>query len=96
MTPQLVKPAVAKGLNEILAPIQAEFQASKEWQDITEKAYPPPPPPAKKKKEKKDKGTMHPGNKNKPQKQDAQPDGVKAEAGGEQPQPDGAAELPVR
>lgn len=64
----MIKPAVAKGLNEILAPIQAEYQASKDWQEITEKAY-PPPVVVKKKKEKKNKGTMHPGI-NKPQKEE--------------------------
>lgn len=42
-----------------MAPIQAEFQASKEWQEIAIKAY---PPPAKKEKKVKDKGSRHPGN----------------------------------
>lgn len=92
MTPQLIKPAVAKGLNEILAPIQAEFQASKAWQEITEKAYPPPPPPQKKKKEKKDKGSMHPGAKNKPQQENAQPDGPKAVDGVQA----ATSEVPIR
>jgi tyrosyl-tRNA synthetase len=41
-----------------LAPIQQEFQASKEWQEIAEKAYPPPP---KKEKKVKNKGTRYPG-----------------------------------
>ncbi|KJZ76846.1 Tyrosine--tRNA ligase [Hirsutella minnesotensis 3608] len=58
LTPQLLKPAVAKGLNELLAPIHAAFQNSKEWQDIALKAYPPPP---KKEKKVKDKGSRHPG-----------------------------------
>lgn len=44
----------------LLEPIQAAFQASKEWQDIEKLAYPPPPAPEKKKKE-KNKGTRHPG-----------------------------------
>ena len=57
----MLKPAVAKGLNDLLAPIHTAFQASKEWQDITSKAYPPPPPPAKKEKKVKDKGSRHPG-----------------------------------
>ncbi|KAL6857503.1 Tyrosine--tRNA ligase cytoplasmic [Amphichorda felina] len=92
LTPQLIKPAVAKGLNEILAPIQAEFQASKAWQEITEKAYPPPPPPQKKKKEKKDKGSMHPGAKNKPQQENAQPDGPKAVDGVQA----ATSEVPIR
>ena len=58
MTPQLLKPAVSKELNALLAPIQEAFQASKEWQDIAEKAYPPPP---KKEKKVKNKGTRYPG-----------------------------------
>lgn len=60
LTPQLLKPAVSRDLNALLAPIQEAFQASKEWQDITEKAYPPPP---KKEKKVKNKGTRHPGTK---------------------------------
>jgi tyrosyl-tRNA synthetase len=58
LTPQLLKPAVAKELNTLLAPIQEAFQASKEWQEIAEKAYPPPP---KKEKKVKNKGTRYPG-----------------------------------
>ncbi|PHH88014.1 hypothetical protein CDD83_8120 [Cordyceps sp. RAO-2017] len=58
LTPQLLKPAVAKALNDLLAPIHAAFQGSKEWQDITLKAYPPPP---KKEKKVKDKGSRYPG-----------------------------------
>ncbi|KND88428.1 Tyrosine--tRNA ligase, cytoplasmic [Tolypocladium ophioglossoides CBS 100239] len=61
LTPQLLKPAVAKSLAQLLAPIQEAFQASKEWQDITSKAYPPPP---KKEKKVKDKGSRHPGKQN--------------------------------
>ena len=54
----------------MLEPIQADFQASAEWQDIDKKAY---PPPVVKKKEKKvkDKGSRHPGA----GKVTAQPDG---------------------
>ena len=58
LTPQLLKPAVAKELSALLAPIQKAFQASKEWQEIAEKAYPPPP---KKEKKVKNKGTRYPG-----------------------------------
>ncbi|KAG7286315.1 hypothetical protein NEMBOFW57_008624 [Staphylotrichum longicolle] len=58
LTPQLIKPAVARELSALLAPIQEAFQASKEWQEIAEKAYPPPP---KKEKKVKNKGTRHPG-----------------------------------
>ncbi|KAK3295047.1 uncharacterized protein B0H64DRAFT_200950 [Chaetomium fimeti] len=61
LTPQLIKPAVAKELSSLLAPIQEAFQNSKEWQDIAEKAYPPPP---KKEKKVKNKGTRYPGGGN--------------------------------
>lgn len=60
LTPQLIKPAISGALNALLAPIQEAFQASKEWQEIAEKAYPPPP---KKEKKVKNKGTRHPGKK---------------------------------
>ncbi|KAL2827378.1 hypothetical protein BDW59DRAFT_144177 [Aspergillus cavernicola] len=58
LTPQSLKPAVAAGLVEIMAPIQEAYQASTEWQEITLKAY---PPPEKKQKKIKDKGSRHPG-----------------------------------
>ncbi|KAI4129113.1 MAG: hypothetical protein LQ338_002411 [Usnochroma carphineum] len=62
LTPQLLKPAITRALIELLEPIQAEYQASSEWQDIANKAY---PPPEVKKKEKKPKnlGTRFPGAK---------------------------------
>lgn len=60
LTPQLLKPAVTAALLELLAPIQAEFQASSEWQAIEQKAY-PPAPSQKKVKKAKDKGSRHPG-----------------------------------
>jgi len=41
LTPQLLKAAITKGLNNLLSPIQAKYQASKEWQEINLKAYPP-------------------------------------------------------
>jgi tyrosyl-tRNA synthetase len=65
LTPQLLKPAVTAALNAILAPIQAKFEASKEWQDITLKAYPPVEAPKKEKKV-KNKGTRFPGAQNAP------------------------------
>ena len=40
-------------LNALLEPIQAEFKASKEWQEVEQKAYPPPEVKKKPKKEKK-------------------------------------------
>ncbi|KAK3374171.1 hypothetical protein B0T24DRAFT_679537 [Lasiosphaeria ovina] len=60
LTPQLLKPAISTALNAILAPIQAAYQASSEWQEITTKAY---PAEDKKKKQKKvkDKGSRYPG-----------------------------------
>jgi tyrosyl-tRNA synthetase len=60
LNPQLLKPAVIQALNGLLAPIQAEFEASSEWKKITELAY---PPEVKKGKEKKvkNKGTRFPG-----------------------------------
>jgi tyrosyl-tRNA synthetase len=61
LTPQLLKASVTAALNELLAPIQAEFQASQEWQEIEKQAYPPAEPEKKTKKKVKDKGTRHPG-----------------------------------
>ncbi|KAL1979205.1 hypothetical protein VTN96DRAFT_6508 [Rasamsonia emersonii] len=72
LTPQLLKAAVTEALNNLLAPIQEEFQASKEWQEVEKKAYPPPPEPEKKKKKPKDKGSRYPGGKG---PVTAQPDG---------------------
>jgi tyrosyl-tRNA synthetase len=70
LTPQLIKPAITRELNALLAPIQEAFQASKEWQEIAEKAYPPPP---KKEKKVKNKGTRYPGAaKDQQQKQEQQ------------------------
>jgi tyrosyl-tRNA synthetase len=66
LTPQLLKPAVAKGINELLEPIQKAYQASKEFQETAEKGYPPPP---KKEKKVKNKGTGYPGGKKKPEEQ---------------------------
>ncbi|KAL3478002.1 tyrosine tRNA ligase [Aspergillus californicus] len=60
LTPQDLKPAVAAGLTSLMAPIQAAYQASPEWQEITLKAY-PPPVEVKKQKKPKDKGSRHPG-----------------------------------
>ncbi|KNG91016.1 tyrosyl-tRNA synthetase [Aspergillus nomiae NRRL 13137] len=60
LTPQLLKPAVAAGLVDLMAPIQAAYQASPEWQEITLKAY-PPPVVEKKQKKVKNRGTRFPG-----------------------------------
>ncbi|OXV05310.1 hypothetical protein Egran_06922 [Elaphomyces granulatus] len=60
LTPQMLKPAVSTAVVSLIAPIQAAYQASSEWQEITLKAY---PPPEKKQKKIKDRGTRYPGNK---------------------------------
>jgi tyrosyl-tRNA synthetase len=71
LTPQLIKPVVAKGLNDLMASIISEYEASEEWKEITLKAY-PPPVSNKKVKKPKDKGSRHPGAGNAPaQQQDA-------------------------
>lgn len=71
LTPQLIKAGMANALVDLLAPIQADFQASPEWQEIEKKAYPPAPEAVKKKKQPKDKGSRHPGA----AKVQTQPDG---------------------
>ncbi|MCJ1253548.1 hypothetical protein MMC24_001360 [Lignoscripta atroalba] len=60
LTPQLLKSGVTSALLALLEPIQADFQASPEWQEIEKKAY-PPPETKKKEKKVKDKGSKHPG-----------------------------------
>jgi len=55
LTPQLLKSALTIHLNELLKPIQAEFQANADWQAIQLQAY-PPPVVEKKVKKQKDKG----------------------------------------
>ena len=60
LTPQLLKAGATTALVDLLAPIQAEFLASQEWQEVEKKAY-PPAEPVKKKKQAKDKGSRHPG-----------------------------------
>ena len=47
-------------LNALLEPIQAEFKASKEWQEVEQKAYPQKAEKTKPKKEKKI-GDRYPG-----------------------------------
>ncbi|KAI9846853.1 MAG: hypothetical protein M1837_003465 [Sclerophora amabilis] len=60
LTPQLLKSGVSAALVTLLAPIQADFQASSIWQEIEKRAY-PPPEEKKKTKKPKDKGSRHPG-----------------------------------
>lgn len=69
LTPQALKPAVSRALNELLAPVRDEYAASPDWQELVERAYPPEVKVVKDKK-KKDRGTMFPGAKEaKPQQQ---------------------------
>ncbi|KAL8809673.1 MAG: hypothetical protein Q9200_003204 [Gallowayella weberi] len=71
LTPQLLKPAIIKALQDLLQPIQAEYDASAEWQEIANQAY-PPPEVKKKDKKTKDRGTKFPGAKG---RVEAKPDG---------------------
>lgn len=64
LTPQLLKAGASSALVDLLAPIQKEFQASSEWQELEKKAYPPAEPEQKKKKQPKDKGSRYPGGGN--------------------------------
>lgn len=50
--PKDLKGAVADAIVSLLAPIRRRFEESKEWQEVTELAYPPPVTEKKKKKEK--------------------------------------------
>jgi tyrosyl-tRNA synthetase len=75
LSPQILKPAVTDALNKLLEPIQADFKANQEWQDVEKLAYPPPPAPEKKVKAKKDKGSKFPGGAAAKKDVVAQPDG---------------------
>jgi len=50
--PKDLKGAVADAIVSLLAPIRKRFEENKEWQAVTELAYPAPVPEKKKKKEK--------------------------------------------
>lgn len=60
LTPQLLKGAVTKALVDLLRPIQEDFRASLEWQEVEKKAY-PTAQQTKKKKTPKEKGSRYPG-----------------------------------
>lgn len=75
----------------MLAPIQAEYQKSREWQDITLKAY-PPPEVKKKEKKVKDKGSRHPGGAPPPKEPILEP--RNEEATQIETQPDGSVQGP--
>ncbi|RGP81359.1 tyrosyl-trna synthetase [Fusarium longipes] len=53
LTPQMIKAALSKTLNELLQPIREEYEGSEEWQACDQLGYPPVEKPAKKKKKKK-------------------------------------------
>lgn len=62
LTPQLLKSGVTEAISKLLAPIQAAFDASPEWQEIDKLAYPPVVEEKKKKEKKvKNKGSRYPG-----------------------------------
>lgn len=82
LTPQLLKAGVADALNAILAPIQAEFQADKDWQEALESGYPGGQSEKKKKDKKpKDKGSRYPGVKTNPDGTVEGPDAEKVKVG---------------
>ena len=56
----MLKPAITKALINLLKPLQEEYQASTDWQEITIKAY-PPEETKKKEKKVKNRGTKFPG-----------------------------------
>ncbi|KAF5708558.1 tyrosyl-tRNA synthetase [Fusarium mundagurra] len=41
LTPQMIKPALIKTLNELLDPIRKDFEADGDWQRVSQLAYPP-------------------------------------------------------
>ncbi|RGP66093.1 tyrosyl-trna synthetase [Fusarium sporotrichioides] len=57
-TPQTIKPALIKTLNELLQPIREEFQRSEGWQLADKSGYPPEVKPTKPTKAKKAKKEM--------------------------------------
>lgn len=87
LTPQTLKPAVSRALNELMAPIRDEFDASTDWQELAERAYPPEKKVVKEKKQ-KGRGTMFPGggaaaaNKDKKAQQKGEGEEAKAPADG--------------
>lgn len=99
LTPQILKPAVSKALNEMLAPIREEYSNSTEWQELTDRAYPPEVKIVKEKK-KKGLGTMFPGGKKERAGKGEQKDNETTESADKAPA-DGAVtsqteDLPVR
>ena len=52
LTPQMIKPALVKALNELLTPIREDFGKSEDWQQADRLGYPPEEKLAKTKKQK--------------------------------------------
>lgn len=84
LTPQMLKSGVSEALNAVLAPIQAEFQADKDWQEALQAGYPTDDGKKKKDKKVKDKGSRYPaGNvKTNPDGTVEGPDAEKVKLGG--------------
>lgn len=64
LSPQILKPAVSKALNALMAPLRDELANSPDFKELIDRAYPPEVKHVKEKK-KKDRGAMFPGPKDK-------------------------------
>lgn len=63
LSPVDLKSGVTDAINELLAPIRAEFENNKEYQEAEVKGYPAPVQEKKKAKKPKNKGSRYPGAK---------------------------------
>ncbi|KAJ4035090.1 Tyrosine--tRNA ligase cytoplasmic [Fusarium oxysporum] len=54
LTPQMIKSALIKALNDLLDPIRKDFDSGEDWKRVADLAYPAEVKPEKTKKEKKD------------------------------------------
>ncbi|KAL3231353.1 Tyrosine--tRNA ligase, cytoplasmic [Nakaseomyces bracarensis] len=61
LSPVDLKSGVTDAINELLAPIRAEFESNKEYQEAEAKGYPAPVQEKKKAKKPKNKGSKYPG-----------------------------------
>ncbi|KAJ9426074.1 hypothetical protein QL093DRAFT_2004423 [Fusarium oxysporum] len=52
LTPQMIKPALIKALNDLLDPIRKDFDSGEDWKRVADLAYPAEVKPEKTKKEK--------------------------------------------
>ncbi|ORY65888.1 tRNA synthetases class I-domain-containing protein [Pseudomassariella vexata] len=96
LTPQLLKAALTKALNDLLAPIRTEYLASEAWQKVSEAAY---PPEKKVVKEKKVKSLGDPAKKAEAERKKAEAkaakEAAKAQQGGVEGVKDGVDKLNV-